>query len=287
MRSIQTMEYYLTIKRNELLIHATPLVFGGGGDILFATASAGHLVYQLAVHVPSPLRYTKKLWEEKFFVLVAQGKGRESAGWIEITGCIRQGFLELKEKPESPALLHHDLTFALLQQLWVSSYIPASSPLFPHLLPAKGACLSGSWFSGASSATLSCWIGVRDAHLVFSHSELQARVIGLLPLGLPLTFGELLRVPEICMEICSLLISLLGLVLNLVAILNRFWVEAVVFSSISIIFSFLFLIFVVVSRYQWVERWEKHLLYFCFSSVLPPPPPSWSLGDWLSILYKV
>ena len=97
---------------------------------------------------------------------------------------------------------------------------------------------------------MSCWIGVRDAHLVFSHSELQARVIGLLPLGLPLTFGELLRVPEICMEICSLLISLLGLVLNLVAILNRFWVEAVVFSSISIIFSFLFLIFVVVSRYQ-------------------------------------
>ena len=100
--------------------------------------------------VPLPLRYTRKLQEEKFFVPAAQGKGQESAGWIEITGFIRPRFLELREEPESPALLHQDLAFALLQQIWLSSYVPASSRLLPHLLPAKVACLSGSWFSGAS-----------------------------------------------------------------------------------------------------------------------------------------
>lgn len=50
-------------------------------EILFAAGSAGRLVYQLAVleAVPLPVRYTKELWEEKFFVLVAQSKGRGSA----------------------------------------------------------------------------------------------------------------------------------------------------------------------------------------------------------------
>ena len=94
---------------------------------------------------------------------------------------------------------------------------------------------------------------VRDAQLVL-YSRLQARAIRLLPLGLPLTFswfatfGEFLRVPETCMEIYFFLTSFLDLVLNLVAILYRFWVGAVVLSSINIFFPFLFLVVVIFSR---------------------------------------
>ena len=145
---------------NHVRLFATPWAVARQASLSFAISRSllclmsveSVMPYQSSILwlVPLPLRYTKNLQEEKFFVPVAQGKGGESAGWIEITGFIRPAFAEHREKPESPALLHQDLAFALLQQIWVSSCIPASSQLLPPLLPAKVAFLSGSWFGGAS-----------------------------------------------------------------------------------------------------------------------------------------
>lgn len=136
------------------------------GEILVATGSAGHLVYQVAVleAVTLLFRYTKKLQEEKFFVLVAQSKGRGSAGWIEITDCIKQEFLETQREAWMSQV------FYIIMWHLLSSR-PGSAAIFLIvnffffffiLLYPLPACLSSSLFSCPSSTTLGYWIAFKD-----------------------------------------------------------------------------------------------------------------------------
>lgn len=143
-----------------------------------------------------------------------------------------------------PALSHPDMAFPLFQQTWVSSYIP-DCQLFSLFHPtAPASCKGGMSLWPLASLCLFCrsglwnWVQGCSPSLPIFPAPYRGHWLASSWFA---PFGELLG----CLR-SSLSKSFLDLVLDLVAILHRCSVEAVVFSSITkYMFFFLFLISVV------------------------------------------